>query len=96
MNENDLFKQVAREIIKSMAETRLRSKEVSKEFAGAANKGDIEKNIDKIVDEISNRLIKNLDKEGKKDLTKKEFESIVKKTVDGYFSETNESKSDSK
>jgi len=94
MNENEFLRLTIKEILRSMAESILMSKSISKEYASSANKVEIERNLDVASEEIANRLITKLNVQ-QKELSKEEFESLVIQTVNQYFSEKNANRSSS-
>ena len=83
MNQDELFAKIAREIIRSMAISMLKSKEISKDVASSGKKEEIEKNIDKITDEITRKFLENLRRKTSsgEEISEKEFKLILEKTV---------------
>ncbi len=95
MKEEEYNYKVMKQIMKEVAEGYIKTGSVAKVLAEEGNEKQLKNNIEKISDELTKKLLKNLKVE-RKDLSKDEFERIVKKTVNEYFGGAPENKNKTK
>jgi hypothetical protein len=100
MNKEEYFRNILKGTIRNTVQTLLRTREFSKRFLVREDQKDIDKEIEKISNEIMDKFLAKLKEEGyleeDKEPSKNEFEKLLKSTINEYFGETSESKSDSK
>lgn len=93
MEEEEIFARMAKSIIKSMAMSRLKSRPLSKKFAEAKNKEEIEKDIERVSEEITKKFLIALKKKSAfGDVSEEEFRKILDKVIKDYFGDLTEDK----
>ena len=100
ISKEEYFHNVMKSTIKNTVQTLLKTREFSKRFLIREDHKDIDKEIDEISEKIMGLFISKLKEggylENDKEPSKGEFEKLLKSAINEYFGETSESKSDSK
>jgi len=94
----EFFKSVMEDTLKNTVQTLLRTKEYSARFLSRKDAGSIDNEIAGISSEIATRLISKLEARGKLEeqskISQKEFDELFRSTIDEYFGESSEGKTD--
>jgi len=99
IEREEYLRKVMEKTVRNTVQTLLRTEEFSKRFLTRPDISDVDKEIEKISNEIMDAFILELKKngylDGSKEPTQKEFESIFKSIIDKYFGEKSENGSTS-
>jgi hypothetical protein len=94
-DKEEYFRNVLKSTIKNSVQTLLRTGEFSKRFLTRNDQKDIDKEIERISDEIITLFISKLGEKGylenSSDPSESEFKNLLKSTIDEYFGEKSES-----
>ena len=96
ITREEYFKSVMQGTLKNTVQTLLRTKEYSAKFLSREDITSVDKEIEEISSEIASRLISQLEVRGMLDeqskVSEKEFEALFRSTIDEYFGESSEGK----
>ena len=97
-DKEEYFRNIMKNTIKNTVQTLLRTGEFSKRFLTRDDQKGIDKEIDRISDEIMTLFISKLAERGylenSSDPSESEFKNLFKSTIDEYFGEKSESDSE--
>jgi hypothetical protein len=91
IDREEYFRKVMKNTVKISIQTLLRTTEFSRNFLVRGDKKNIDKELDKISDDVMDLFIKKLKEKGyledNKEPSQSEFERLLKETVQDYFGE---------